>query len=287
MNKSTRKITVAISVVISFIILILYLPIATRFSLEERLFTSTQTLLNSYESVSNRSNATEHAWCQRELNSVSNIKHNHSSFASQWGQDWFLYSSMFINMQQRGMYVDLAANQYKKNSNTYFFDKCLSWNGLCIEAEPALIPQLISKRSCDVIPQCIWSKPMHLTFISRNGTSGMAGLKGYNKIGDRGTEIPMTCVTLSDVFRQKQIDHVDFLSLDIEGSELQALEGINFNTTKIDVIIIETSDKTKLTLTTFLESNGYIKKHMIRHDIIFVHKTANKKLKWIDDWMAQ
>lgn len=60
------------------------------------------------------------------------------------------------------------------------------------------------------------------------------------------------CVCLGGV-------HIDFMSLDVEGSELRVLQGIDFARTKIDYIVIE-NDKgaeRKIQVRRFLNSHGY------------------------------
>ena len=35
-------------------------------------------------------------------------------------------------MERKGVYVDIAANDPIDFSNTYFYDKCAQWRGLCV-----------------------------------------------------------------------------------------------------------------------------------------------------------
>jgi len=238
----------------------------------------------------------EYTWCQDILNEYKNEKvgaqhkyYKPQSFVSQYKQDWFLYSSMFANMKQtRGLYVDLAANHWKTNSNSYFFDKCLSWNGICIEAEPMLKKNLVERRSCDVVSTCIWSEPKNMTFMSNHG-GGMTGLKDFNKLNNAGTELNMECTTLQKVFNERNINHIDYISLDIEGSELQAthsvlqaLQSIDFDQTQIDIFTIEMNNKK---VNEFMNAKGYIHKMQLHEDAVFIHQAATQKLLWIDDYL--
>eukprot|EP01084_Bolivina_argentea_P095541 171751_1 len=143
------------------------------------------------------------------------------SFTSQFRQDFLLYSSMFINMQnKKGIYIDLAANHYKEISNTYFIDKCLGWNGFCIEAEPMFWPNLTKYRNCELISNCIWDSPKELIFESAGPHqvwgAGTAGIAGFNKLKQSHYKIDRD---------NYNIKHIDFMSLDVEGSELYALKG--------------------------------------------------------------
>ena len=42
-------------------------------------------------------------------------------------------------------------NHFQKYSNTFFFDKCLGWEGLCIEADEQYHEKLISEAQKDQI----------------------------------------------------------------------------------------------------------------------------------------
>ena len=51
-------------------------------------------------------------------------------------QDLFLFRNYFALLTlsgRKGFYVDSGANDARHLSNTFFFDKCLGWEGLCIE----------------------------------------------------------------------------------------------------------------------------------------------------------
>ena len=56
-------------------------------------------------------------------------------YTSQYRQDRAMHEHLFANMSH-GVYLDVAANHYKRISNTYFYDRCLGWRGLCVEPNP-------------------------------------------------------------------------------------------------------------------------------------------------------
>ena len=56
-------------------------------------------------------------------------------FFGQYHQDWFMYMH-FFKTQKKGFYVDVGSNHYVRHSNSFFFDFCLGWKGLCVEPNP-------------------------------------------------------------------------------------------------------------------------------------------------------
>ena len=85
-----------------------------------------------------------------------------------------------------GVYVDIAAHHFKRISNTYyffdvcFFDVCLGWRGVCVEANPVYHAGIRAHRSCDLVPQCASNGTHELNFVlPRNeGTGGLGGVGG-------------------------------------------------------------------------------------------------------------
>lgn len=56
----------------------------------------------------------------------------------QAGQDIFLFQNLFKYWPQegrKGFYVEAGANDPRYLSNTLFYDKCLGWEGLCVEPQ--------------------------------------------------------------------------------------------------------------------------------------------------------
>lgn len=177
-------------------------------------------------------------------------------FFSQFGQDEWLWTHHFRHLRRRGVFVDLAANHPIHISNTYFFESCLRWSGLCIEPNAQYHPGIIEHRSCELLPLCVANHSASVEFIEAGGLGGIAD---SNKNGERLHTAPrrrITCAPLSRLLRRRGLTHVDFLSLDIEGGELMALHSIDWDAVQIDVIALE--DETRdAPATKFLTAMGY------------------------------
>lgn len=146
----------------------------------------------------------------------------------------------------RGTYVELGAFDGKDESNTMFFDKCLGWDGLLIEAQSKSYQQVIQNRphaiKLSFSPTCkneggdetaqFYDYP-----LSNNGMEGFA--KSY--AGKQTVEVPCGPLTpvLHDIFGA--MGKIDFFSLDVEGAELLVLETIDFSSSdlSIEVIMVE------------------------------------------------
>ncbi len=65
------------------------------------------------------------------------------------------------------------------------------------------------------------------------------------------------CVPLGDLLTALSINHVDFLSLDVQGAELEILKTVDFKAIRIDVIIAEAFTKESVAnLSKFFNETG-------------------------------
>ena len=75
---------------------------------------------------------------------------------------------------------------------------------------------------------------------------------------------------LDTILNKYKLTHIDFLSIDTEGSELSILSTIDFSKYYIDVITIE-DNYNDPKLITFFEQRGYKLMNIIKCDKIFKH----------------
>lgn len=160
------------------------------------------------------------------------------SFTSQYGQDATVYYSFLagkLARGERGFYVDVGANAPRTLSNTWFLDRCLGWRGVCFEADPGLAAALqLSERTCTVVNKCASDRvaPLHYTAMGPGGHVARAG---------EAPAFLVPCAPLSDLLREANVSHVDFLSIDIEGNEINALSNTNWDAVPIQLVLVESA----------------------------------------------
>lgn len=181
--------------------------------------------------------------------------------------------------QKEGFYVELGANDGLSQSNTAgleFFD---GWRGVLIEPVPAQYAKLrtnrSSRRNSLVNAACVgFGFPRetiklaeaNLMSIPLEGESDIANPIQHAEFGrsiQEGYEgnltadiIEVSAVTLTDVLISTNAPReIDFLSLDVEGGELEVLMGIRFDLFVFRWMIIECRSPEKIA--TFLAPHGY------------------------------
>lgn len=214
-----------------------------------------------------------------------------NSFWSQDGQDYYTYVKHFINMKRKGLYLDIAAGQPIYASTTYFYDHCLGWNGLCVEANPIHHDKFPGTRTCELIPTCVSSKHnQRVQFHDDDGGSGIID-DTYTNANRKGKITKMKCTTMYRILKARGITHVDYLSLDVEGHEVEVLKGFKLSEIQVDVITTElhTGDDGVRwrQMFKFMEDNGYVHfpvkeedkneayPRLLSEDLVFVHRSVS------------
>lgn len=176
-------------------------------------------------------------------------------YYSQIGQDKY-YIENISNNKKNGIFLDIGANDgiYESNTATLEFD--YGWSGVCVEANPYLIDQLkLSRPNSKVINCAAWRESGTLELeISHTNCNSIRGdllsrikhltinQNYFQNHFDKDTEIiEVVSKTITEIVTESLTSpyHIDYMSLDIEGAELEALQGINFSLINIDFMSIE------------------------------------------------
>ena len=206
----------------------------------------------------------------------------HDPLKSQKGQVRFLleivFNYKFNGLKRNGYFVDLAAGQPKELSNTYFIEKYLNWEGLLIEGNPLFAKKLRDERTNKVLEEIVYSENnKEVKFRIDNGElGGIVGDEFDNNKKFRSDELANATIITSKTKTLNQIliennapKEMDYLSLDIEGGEYEALKNFEFKQYKWKFLTIE---RPNLELDLLLDKNGYIQVFHSSFDTFYIHK---------------
>lgn len=194
-----------------------------------------------------------------------------TSMKSQYKQD-LLINTYFFNNKKNGFFVDVGAHDGIRFSNSYFFEQTLGWQGLCIEPIKNAYHELVQNRKTISINACAGKENGYAEFFNVQGDPDqLSGLvDSYHPLHKKRMEgeiqktngsysierVPV--YTLKSLFEKYTITHVDYLSLDTEGSEMEILEGIDFDKVYIKAMTIENM-YFGTELSNFMRSKGFKK----------------------------
>jgi len=199
-----------------------------------------------------------------------------------FGQD--ILVAELLGNKRGGVFVDIGANDGVKVSNTYYFEKELGWTGVAIEPIPAIYEKLAESRKCVTVNGCMTTRPGKAKFLELVGGPNMLSTLAINNEGLTARrlrqnakrhkteirEIEVKCLTFPMMAEKFSITNIDFLSLDIEGGELEILKSINFDETPVRVISVENNYFTR-DIRNYLESQGFIYLGTFRVDEIYLY----------------
>jgi FkbM family methyltransferase len=165
-------------------------------------------------------------------------KVNGQEFFSQFGQDIYVLKNIF-NYKTNGVFIDVGANHPIHCSNTYLLE-LNGWTGLAIEPQKKLRDIWPHTRKTPCLNCVIGPENKQVSFIeASNNEHGLSGIEGFNKIKNDYQKITVEQKRLDSLLVEKELSEIDYLSIDVEGYEMNVLEGIDFSKTKIKLISLE------------------------------------------------
>ena len=160
-------------------------------------------------------------------------------------------------LPRNGVFIEAGANDGLNQSNTLFLARKHGWSGILIEPVPRLYSRCIKNRKES---QCV-----NAALVSPQDSGKVIGLidvdlmtqvKSSNSFeanevnlraaeaiqGIKRREISAIGRTLSEIIHESSFHHIDLLSLDVEGFELEVLRGLTNQAHFPNWILIETSN---------------------------------------------
>jgi FkbM family methyltransferase len=172
------------------------------------------------------------------------------SYYSQHGED-FLVNKIFNN-KTNGVFVEIGCLDGIEYSNTYYFEK-KGWSGVCVEAHNDFITSLKTNRPGSTIVHCaVGEENKDEVVFYANKIGSLSTLdkseekrwqENYKDYFHGFEEQKVRMRTMTSIFDELKIGQIDFVSLDIEGYEINALKGLDFNKYKPSIFVIEYKDE--------------------------------------------
>lgn len=157
-----------------------------------------------------------------------------------------------------GIFVEVGAHDGIMQSNTKLLEDYYGWTGILVEPSEVLFKRLCNNRPNSQCFQCaLGSFEQNNTYIYGDFDGSLMSSVDGKRENNRPTQ-RVQIRSLQSVLTEVGLQHINFFSLDTEGFELQVLEGIDFNKTVFDYLLIEIYTPQFNEIISFLLSNGYI-----------------------------
>ena len=172
---------------------------------------------------------------------LRNLKHSKGKrYYSETGEDITMRE---VFNDQIGTYLDIGSGHPVIGSNTYYYYK-RGWTGVCVDPQPNLrIAYKLIDYKDRFIPKLVSSKEKVTYFKFANSLLSTTDAKVANYHQKRGlkyTKLELDCVNIKNLIPPMITPTQNFfISVDVEGAELEILKGINFSKQRPRAIIIE------------------------------------------------
>jgi FkbM family methyltransferase len=180
----------------------------------------------------------------------------------EFGEDIFI--NRILNNIKYGKYIDVGCyHPYKGSLTAILYNK--NWNGINIDLSKTSIDLFNMVRKRDVnLNVAISNYDGEISYYENSPINQQNSL---TKINNKQTKINIKCQTLNSILEKNIIKKFDYLNIDVEGSELEVIEGIDLMKYHPSLITIENNN---LLLEDYLKDNVY--KKLISCDYVFVNK---------------
>jgi FkbM family methyltransferase len=180
------------------------------------------------------------------------------SYFSVGVEEWILKD--FFRGRRDGVFVDVGANHYQNGSNTYYLETMMGWSGVAIEPQVKFAAGYREHR-----PRTTFL-PLFVSDVSAKQTTlyvadqdvVSSGVREFAESWGDVTETTVTTSTLDDALDRLKIQRVDFVSIDIELAEPQALAGFSIGRFAPALVAIEAHPPVRQQILDYFARNRYV-----------------------------
>ena len=184
---------------------------------------------------------------------------------AQLGQD--LFTLFFLQKRRDGYFIEIGAGDGKNISNTYLLEKEFGWSGILVEPNPVFHSSIRKLRENSIlIDRPVFNQSGKLVnFICVENSPELSTISDFINSSNHDRSKFNTLMVETISFRNLLLEthapnHIDYVSIDTEGSEYQILKDFDFEKYTVDIFTIEHNyNMEKLEkMRTLLFKQGYI-----------------------------
>jgi FkbM family methyltransferase len=159
------------------------------------------------------------------------------SFRAQHGEDRIL-ARIFAGVPD-GTCIEVGAYDGVELSNSYYFEQ-LGWRCILVEPNPAMWAPIRQTRRA-ILFECAASNHESQAILHvRVGDELSSAMDGSGVVaGVKYQDVPIRIRRLDDMLEECRVEHLDFVSIDVEGHELEVLGGFDLNRWKPRIVLLE------------------------------------------------
>ena len=166
--------------------------------------------------------------------------------------------------ESSNFFVEFGATDGVSLSNSHFVETELGWTGILAEPGRSWLTRLRNNRKAFISDKCVWritGERMEFIDAMNPDLSGLeTTFTDFHKTrASESARYFVETVSLNDLLSKHNAPkNISFLSIDTEGSELEILRALDFDTWQFDMIVCEHNfQKSRKEIKKLLLSHGY------------------------------
>jgi len=168
----------------------------------------------------------------------------------------------FFHEERAGVFVDIGANHYRKNSTTFYLEKYLDWSGVAVDAICGFEKEYELYRTktrffCFYVSNRTDDKIDFYVNIQNKRVS--TGVESLAKEQGPFEKEKIATITLNDLLQRTGVERFDFLSMDIELAEPPALEGFDILKYQPRLVCIEAHEQVRQQILDYFAKHHYVR----------------------------
>lgn len=139
-----------------------------------------------------------------------------------------------------GVFIEAGANDGVSSSNTLILERELNWKGILIEPSTNKYLECVNNRKNSIVINKALTSDDSIKHIEGDFDGNLMSSVNGNRL-KRNNLCKVESCTLNAILKEHNPNNktIDYMSLDLEGYELVALQGIDFDKYKFNYIQIE------------------------------------------------
>src|SRR5262245_6593444 len=180
--------------------------------------------------------------------------------STRYAEEWVIRD--FFQDRRGGVFLDVGANDYQKENNTYYLETALGWSGVAVDAQQEFAEGYRAHRPQTKFVAAFISDVSGTTsplYVPKANTLTASTSRDFAEGEDGATvkrEVPT--LTLDDLLAQHKIERLDFASIDIELAEPKALAGFSIDRYRPALVCIEAHKEVRQQILNYFQRHDYV-----------------------------
>lgn len=165
-------------------------------------------------------------------------------FHSHIGQDRWV--AEVFKGKRNGYFLDFGALDGVFTSNTYYLERHLDWSGIVVEANPTAYPAVCKSRTSITVNAALWGQSRNrIEMVDAHGLSSAVQYRYSDSSSKTRNEIATRVFTIDTITPTDLLDRhqapemIHYMSLDVEGAEIDVLKAFDLARFKPALITVE------------------------------------------------